>query len=141
MVRQYSAGGCVYRLNSDDLIEWLIVKPTGKNRWQLPKGWIDSGETSQNAALREVREEGGVEGELVGKVDTITIFFAEKGERIVKKINFYLIKYLKEAKEGHDWETEEVIWLPYEQAFEKLTFKSEKEVLKKANEILSGGVG
>jgi len=46
-----------------------------------------------------------------------------------------LVKYLKDTKEGHDWETEEVVWLPYEAAFEKLTFKSEKEVLEKANKL------
>ncbi|MBI4028953.1 MAG: NUDIX domain-containing protein [Candidatus Blackburnbacteria bacterium] len=135
MKRQFSSGGTAYRQSSSNT-EWLLIKPTGKNRWQLPKGWIDKGETSREAALREVHEESGVEGELGEKVDTITIFFAENGERVIKKVDFYLVKYLKDTKEGHDWETEEVVWLPYEAAFEKLTFKSEKEVLKKANEML-----
>ena len=60
--REYSAGGIVYK-KEDGKIGWLVVQPSAEDqlwrqgRWQLPKGWIDEGETSQQAAVREVKEE------------------------------------------------------------------------------------
>lgn len=87
MKRQFSSGGTVYRQSSSN-IEWLLIKPTGKNRWQFPKGWIDAGETSREAAIREVREEGGVEGELGGKLIRLRSFLPKTARELLKKLTF-----------------------------------------------------
>jgi 8-oxo-dGTP pyrophosphatase MutT (NUDIX family) len=138
MIRQFSAGGVVFKKEGSQTL-WLIARPNieDKERWQLPKGWINEGEKTEEAALREVREEGGVEVKLVAKVDSFQIFFSntfegKPEEKILKTIAFYLMEFEKETKEGHDEEIAEVIWLPFEEAKEKLTFKNEKEVLAKA---------
>ena len=143
--REFSAGGVVFRKlktkNEKLKTEWLLIKPSGKERWQLPKGLIDEGEDSKTAALRETREESGVETRVLDKVDTITVFFhyhyedAPK-ELIFKTVVFYLMEYLKETTEGPDFEVERVSWFPFEEAYANLTFASEKKVLEKAKKIL-----
>jgi 8-oxo-dGTP pyrophosphatase MutT (NUDIX family) len=143
--REFSAGGAVFRKlktkNEKLKTEWLLIRPSGKKRWQLPKGLIDEGESSRKAALREVREEGGAETEVLEKIDTIKIFFhyhyeGAPKELVLKTITFYLMRYLKDTKEGPDFEVEKVSWLPFEEAYKTLTFTSEKKVLKKAEKIL-----
>jgi len=142
MVRQYSAGGVVFKKEGDQIL-WLLIRPNieGKVRWQLPKGWINEGEKTEEAALREVKEEGGIEAKILSKIDSIKIFFSntfegKPEEKILKTITFYLMEFQKETPDGHDGEVTEIAWLSFEEARERLTFKSEKEVLIKAKEIL-----
>lgn len=138
ILREFSAGGVVYKKEAKK-IKWLIVQPTGTNRWQFPKGKIDKNESSKDTALREVEEEGGVRVEIIEKIGDSRYFFILKGKKIFKTVTFYLLKYLGDTKEGHDWEVEETIFVPYKEAFEKLSFKDDKEILKKAKEVLDRG--
>lgn len=144
--RQFSAGGAVYKKEGDNVL-WLLVQPRGGEkfydeiRWQLPKGWLEIGEKSEEAAVREVAEEGGVEAKIIGKIDTIKIFFkntfeGRPKETVLKTIAFFLMEYQKDTPEGFGSETQEIIWTPFKEAIKKLTFKSEKEILKKADELL-----
>jgi 8-oxo-dGTP pyrophosphatase MutT (NUDIX family) len=146
MVRQYSAGGAVFKKEGDQVL-WLLIQPAGGDkfhdqiRWQLPKGWINEGEKTEVAARREVAEEGGVEARIISKIDSIKIFFrntfeGKPEEKVLKTITFYLMEYEGEAENGRDEEVAEIAWLPFEEAKERLTFKSEKEILTKAKEIL-----
>ena len=167
MIREYSAGGVVYRksqipnpksqipllrrgfggqANSKFQIRWLLIKPKGKERWQLPKGLIDKGESAEEAALREVKEEGGVEAKIIKKIDTIKIFFhynfpGAPEDLVFKTITFFLMEYLQDTKEGPDYEVEidKVVWLPFSEAYKRLTFPSEKKILKKAWEECRSG--
>lgn len=156
MKRQFSAGGAVFRREKTRnktqkraKTLWLLIKPKGgkkfydKIRWQLPKGWIDESETSQQAAVREVKEEGGVKAKIIDKIDTVKWFFKDiyegKGELTFKTVTFYLMEWQQDTKGGPGEETEKVIWLPYERAYKKLTFKNEKKILKKAKEISEKG--
>ena len=123
--------------------------------WRLPKGWVDNDspeipgpmasgkikadeESLQKGALREVREEGGVEARIVKKIGTEKYFFnaPDKG-RILKFVTFYLMEYVRDLPEGFDGETSEISWLPFAEAYKKLSFSGEKQMLKKAKEILS----
>lgn len=131
-----SAGLRQAQSNRPGQVEWLLIKPSGKNQWRLPKGLIDKGETSLVAAQREVEEEGGVETEVIGKVGQDKYFYILNSDRFYKIVTYYLMHYIKEAKGPVSWETEEVVWLPYEEALSKLTFKGEKEMLKKAKEMV-----
>lgn len=136
--RQFSAGGVVYRENP---LQVIVIKPSGKDRWTLPKGWIDEGETSEQAAVREVKEEAGVDTQPLRKIDTIKIFFKDEktSKNVLKMVTFYLMKYVGGDVRDHHWETEEVVWLEPKEALDKLTFKSEKQILEKALRLLDNG--
>lgn len=130
--REFSAGGVVYKKLGDQIF-WLVIRPKGSEKWRLPKGWIEKGESSKEAAVREVLEEGGVETNVLAKIGTEQYFFVLKGERIFKNVTFYLMEYIKEAETEISWETEEIDWLSFELAREWLAFKTEKEMLEKGN--------
>jgi ADP-ribose pyrophosphatase YjhB (NUDIX family) len=162
--REFSSGGVVYReskISSSELkVEWLVAatapsKLYPKIYWRLPKGWIDNKiaeipgpmaggkvkadeESLQKAALREVREEGGVEAKIIKKIGTEKYFFnaPDKG-RILKFVTFYLMEWIRDLPEGHDEETSETAWLPFEETYKKLSFSGEKQMLKKAQELLA----
>lgn len=142
MRQEFSAGGVVFKKDplkssGQEKIYVVIFKPEARDTWQLPKGWIDTGETSQDAAIREVREETGVDGEILEKIDTIKFFFNWQGQKIFKTVTFYLMKYISGNVSDHDWEVEKAQWVEINEAIERLTFKSEKEIIKKAKELIS----
>jgi len=137
--KEISAGGAVFKKNGDKTF-WLIIKPAGKDRWQLPKGLIDEGEKVEETAVREVKEEGGVEVNLVQKIKDIRYFYFFEGQRIFKIVKYYLMEYKNNSQKGHDEEVDEVKFLVYEKAFKFLTFKNDKEVLKEAKIILDRGL-
>ncbi len=131
MKREFSAGGLVRKGSL-----YLIRRPTpnpeyrGNLGWSLPKGWIDAGETPEEAAIREVREEGGVNAKIISKLTTLKLFFTNSsGEKVMKFVNYYLMEYLSDVPQGHDTETEEIRWVTREEALELLAFKSEREMV------------
>jgi len=137
ILREFSSGGIVFK---GDL--WLIRKTASsdlypKQHWMLAKGWIDEGESLEETALREVREEGGVNARIIKKIGTIKYFFKapDKGN-ILKFVTFFLMEWVDDLPEGFGEETEEVLWLPYEEAYKKLSFSGEKQMLKKAQALL-----
>jgi 8-oxo-dGTP pyrophosphatase MutT (NUDIX family) len=138
-VEQVSAGGAAFRrVGSDYEIAIVAVNPSG--RWQLPKGIVDDGETPETAALREVREEAGIEAEIVDKIETIEYWYfgANKGERVRfhKFVHFYLMKYVSGDVANHDHEVSESRWVSFDDAIRMLAFKSEKETVEKAKDLL-----
>jgi len=135
--RKFSAGGVVFRREPEGIL-WLVIRPKGSDQWRFPKGKIEKKESSAQTALREVKEEGGVEAEIKEKIDSIKYFFVQNHQKIFKTVVFYLMEYIQEAQGGFCWETEEIAWLPAEEAKEKLAFKNEKEILEKAQSILAG---
>ncbi len=134
--REFSAGGVVFRQEPEGIL-WLVIKPAGSDKWRLPKGKINSKETSAQAAQREVREEAGIETNVLEKIGREKYFFVQNGQKIFKTVVFYLMEYIQEAREGYGWETEMIEWLPYEEAHQRLGFEKEKEILEKAKESLS----
>lgn len=85
-------------------------------------------------------EEGGVDVRLVDKIGTSQYFFVFKGQKIFKTVIYFLMEYLQDKKEGHDHEVAEVAFVDFDEAFGKLTFKDDKEMLKKGREILERGI-
>jgi len=122
----------VFRREPEGVL-WLVIKPKGSEQWRFPKGKIEKGENSSEAALREVKEEGGVEARILNKIDSIKYFFIQEGQKVFKTVTFYLMEYIQEAQGGFCWETEEIAWLPFGEAKEKLAFNNEKKILDKAN--------
>ena len=138
---QISAGGAAFRTDGDRIeIALISVAPT--MRWQLPKGLIDPGETPEQAAIREVREEAGIETELVEKIETVEYWFyaSRAGERVRyhKFVHFFLLKYVSGDVADHDHEVDEARWVPINEAIRMLAFDGEKNVAIKAREMLAG---
>jgi 8-oxo-dGTP pyrophosphatase MutT (NUDIX family) len=136
---QISAGGVAFR-RRDSGVEVAVVSVVPSRRWQLPKGIIDAGESEETAALREVREEAGIECEIVEKIETVEYWYVAtaRGERVRyhKFVHFFLLKYVSGDVADHDREIAEARWVSAEEAVEMLAFKSEKEVVKKAQNLI-----
>ncbi len=137
--RAFSAGGIVFKEEKGENL-FLIIKPAGFDRWQLPKGLIDEGETSKDTAVREVEEEGGVEAEILDKLGISSYFFVWEGKRIFKSVTYFLMKYIKDTGKNHDEEVDEVLFVPFKEAYEKLTYKDDKNILEKAKEKIKQGI-
>ena len=136
---QISAGGVAFRWR-DSVPEIAIVSVKPKLRWQLPKGIVDPGESPQVTAIREVREEAGLETDLITLIETIEYWYRSvkdgKPVRYHKFVHFFLLKYKGGDVADHDHEVEESRWVSFDEALEMLDFKSEREVVEKAREMI-----
>lgn len=131
MKREFSAGGIVF----NDKGEVLVTEHSQNKHWSFPKGLIDPGQTPEQAAVREVREEGGVDAEIIQKVGYSKYVYTLKREKIFKVVTYFLMKYLSGDPKDHDWEVSDIGWFEPEAALKKLTFSHDKELLKKALEL------
>jgi len=130
MQREFSAGGIVLKNG-----KVLLTKHSQNHHWSFPKGLIDPGQTPPEAAVREVREEGGVEAEILDKVGYNKYVYTLNEEKIFKVVTYFLMKYVSGDPKDHDWEVEEAGWYTPEDALKQLTFSQDKALLKKALEI------
>ena len=139
-VRQVSAGGVVYRHVTGDL-EVALVRVGPKGRWQLPKGIVDAGESPEVTALREVREEAGVEARLISPLETIEYWYVghdhdQQRVRFHKFVHLYLLEFLRGDVRNHDHEVEEARWVALAEAESMLSFPSERKAMKQAASVL-----
>jgi len=140
-VREVSAGGVIYRKRAG-AIEIALIHVG--NRWGLPKGHVEKGESNSDAALREVREETGLEGRMRKKLGDIRYSYRDKRTgrepiRIYKRVYFYLLRYLKGDVRDHDHEVDEARWFPIEEAIQTLKFATERRMVKRALAVLTVG--
>lgn len=139
-LEQISAGGVAFRINKAE-IEVAIVAVNPSLRWQLPKGLIDEGESEEQAALREVREEAGIECAIIEKLETVEYWYfaTQKGNsvRYHKFVHFFLLEFISGDVRNHDYEIAEARWVSPDKAIEMLAFKSEKDVVKKASDLIA----
>jgi 8-oxo-dGTP pyrophosphatase MutT (NUDIX family) len=143
--REFSAGGVLVRRLQG---RWMLaaIRPGGKPEglWALPKGRIDSGESAEATALREVAEETGAHGRSLGKLGDVRYVFTWDGERIFKIVSFFLVRYergrLGEIPEAFRHEVAEARWLPLDEAPRLLAYGGERDMARKALERLAGDV-
>lgn len=139
--RERSAGGVIWR-RVDGRIEVCLIATRGGTRWQLPKGHASEGESDEQAARREVREETGCDGEVEGDLGEITFWFfvgtGEKRRRVKKSVHFFLLRYLSGDTRDHDAEVDDARWFPLGTALRQITFESERAILEKAADRLRG---
>jgi 8-oxo-dGTP pyrophosphatase MutT (NUDIX family) len=137
---QVSAGGVVYRKKKTG-IEVALIKVGPVVRWQLPKGIVDNGETPEQAAVREVREETGLIAKIELPIDKIEYWYVSGGKtgkvRYHKFVHFYLMKYRSGNTDDHDHEVLEARWVPIADAIRMMSFKSERDLVEKAREMVS----
>ncbi len=132
---QYSAGGVVYRKSGNGL-EIVILTRGGGEVFCLPKGKIEKGETPEQAALREIREETGLTGDIEKEIGKIKYSFTLEGDKTVvkKTVTFFLVKYVSGDTKDHDIDAEDVRWLPVKEALKIMSYPSERQIVEKANE-------
>ena len=135
-----SAGGVAYRI-VDGANQIAIIRTSKEGRWQLPKGIIDPGETVEQTALREVREEAGIDCTLEEKIDSIDYWYVDRWSadpvRIHKYVHFFLMRYLCGDITDHDNEVEEVRWVNLDEAAKLLSFQAEKKIVDKGKTMIS----
>jgi 8-oxo-dGTP pyrophosphatase MutT (NUDIX family) len=137
VIREFSAGGVVVRRMQGR--PFVAVVRVRDEILALPKGHPDGGESAAAAAQREVREETGVEAELVEKLGDIRYWYVRGGERVMKIVSFFLFRYRSGSIADHDHEVEEALWLPLEEAPARLAYKGEKEMAESALSRLAEG--
>jgi 8-oxo-dGTP pyrophosphatase MutT (NUDIX family) len=98
----------------------------------LPKGHPDGDETAEQAATREVREETGIDAELIDKLGEVEYQYERKGRRITKRVAFFLFRYRGGDVADHDHEIREARWMPIEQAAQALTYQGDREMVGRA---------
>jgi 8-oxo-dGTP pyrophosphatase MutT (NUDIX family) len=141
--REFSAGGVLVRtIRGRRMV--AAIRPRGREKvWALPKGRIDAGETAAETAVREVREETGVEGRVVEKLGDVRYVYTASwkgGERIFKVVSFFLLRAgrgrIGAIDEAMRVEVAEARWLPLEEAPRLLSYGGEREMVAKALERL-----
>lgn len=128
--RIFSAGGIVIKQDKDGP-KVLVTQHSKHKGWDFPKGHIESGESSEAAALREVEEEVGIKAEIIERVGQTQYFYYEEGERVLKTVVYYLMKYVGEGEATTAEEVSGKVWLPVEKVEAKLTFKDTKELWRR----------
>ena len=137
MRRELSAGGVVVHRLRGRLFA-AVTRPRGRPEgfWALPKGLIDPGETAAVAAVREVREETGLEGVVVARLADSRYVYTWDGERVFKIVTFFLLRArggrIGELPPGMDAEVADVRWVPLDDLPALLAHRGEREVAEKA---------
>jgi len=129
---EVSAGGVVYRRSDDGVEVVLAARRTrrGDLAWGLPKGLVEPDERPEEAAVREVREETGLDAEVEESLGDIRYFYVWEGVRVRKAVHFFLMRARGGDVSQHDHEMEDVQWFPLSDALRRAAYKGEREVLQ-----------
>ncbi len=139
-VDEVSAGGLV--IDSTGKLGLLIGRRDQKDAsgkkilWSLPKGHIEEGETPEQAALREVAEETGIQSEIEKSLGVIDFWFMAGGKRIHKTVHHYLFRESGGLLAAQESEVDEVAWFPLDEIIEKLAYPDEKKLIARTNATL-----
>jgi 8-oxo-dGTP pyrophosphatase MutT (NUDIX family) len=141
-VRETSAGGLVVSdLNQpfDELVAALIgrVDRRGRMMWSLPKGHIETGETAEQTAVREVAEETGIQGSVVAPLGKIDYWFVSEGRRIHKTVHHYLLRSTGGELSDADYEVAEVAWVPLVELPKRITYSDERRLARMAEGVIA----
>ncbi len=151
--RAFSAGGVIFRASSaapvgsgakfaEDAvfqpaeIEVVLVGRSHSGIWALPKGTPDQGETIEQVALREVREETGLETRILASIGSAHYSFIHNNIRYKKEVRYFLMEPLGGDTSLHDAEYDEVRWFPLPEAHQRLSYESDSQILHRAEDLI-----
>jgi 8-oxo-dGTP pyrophosphatase MutT (NUDIX family) len=113
----------------------------GRLLWSLPKGHVEAGETEEDTAVREVMEETGIRGAVVGKLGTIDFWFVADGRRIHKTVHHFLLLATDPVNglvlSDEDVEVSEVAWVPLTEVASRLAYADERRLLERVPDLLA----
>jgi len=135
---QVSSGGVIFRASSNDSIEIALVAVKNGSIWCLPKGIVEKGEIPEETSVREVREETGLRGRVIGKIGSISYwyFIKEENAKCRKTVHFYLLEYVGGTTSDHNWEVDDAVWFSLDDAVKKVSYKGDRDIVRKAKEML-----
>lgn len=151
VTRAFSAGGVVFRVaatpdlapstpdgsaSAASRIEVVLVGHVRENIWTLPKGTPATDETREQTALREVREETGIDARIIGEVGAIEYSFSRRGMRFIKQVFHYLMLATGGSVDQHDHEYDEARWYTLPEALRAMTYVNEIEVVRRAEPMI-----
>mgnify|MGYP001617311200 CR=1 FL=1 len=136
MKREFSAGGIVFnKAGKVLLINNAAMRDPIKSYWGFPKGHLEEGETSRQAAVREVTEETGLEVEIIGNAGESKYLFDLNEEKVFKMVTVFIMKKTGGKLKFQKGELLAVEWVSPDQALDRLSFSQDKGLLKKALEV------
>ncbi len=135
---QISSGGVIYKREGAHAEIALVALKEGRV-WSLPKGIIEKGEDPSETAVREVREETGLSGKIVEKIGDISYWYYIKDDnaKCRKTVHFYLLEYVGGTTSDHNWEVDAAEWVGIDDALNKMSYKGDREIVRRAKEMLS----
>lgn len=135
LIQKRSAGGVIYHNE-----KILVLEVVGRDEIVFPKGTIEVGETPEQAALREVREETGYDTKIITSLGTVSYKYTQDTQQYEKTVHHYLLELVDPRKEPvPDWQEGESfknLWLTEKEAFVRLTHKESRLILQKALEFM-----
>lgn len=131
----HSAGGVIFR-RTGILVQVALIATKNKTVWTLPKGIIDKNESPEMAAVREIQEETGLTGEIIGPLGEKSYWFYLKDEnaKCKKTVSYFLLSFISGDTSNFSWEVDEARWFPIEETPELLSYKSDREIMSRAKE-------
>ncbi len=107
--------------------------------WSLPKGHLEAGETAEQAAEREVREETGIHGSVLRRLGTIDYWFVVESRRVHKTVHHFLLRAVGGELSDEDVEVTEVAWVPLAELDQRLAYADERKLVRRALRLVDGG--
>ena len=139
-VDEISAGGLVIDSSGTKglLIGRIDLKDQSREKllWSLPKGHIEAGESPEQAAIREVKEETGIESEIQKSLGVIDFWFMAGGKRIHKTVHHFVFKEKGGRISPQVSEVDDVRWFPLDEIVERLAYPDEKKLIARSKELL-----
>lgn len=126
-----SSGGVVYR-RVNSRVQVVLVGRSAHGTWGLPKGTPDDGETLEQTAIREVREETGLQPHIKDSLGSIQYYFVARGTRFHKVVHFFLMQTTGGELTDHDEEYDLVEWFDIDDAALRLSYPNEAEIVQRA---------
>ena len=125
--------------------ELAVITPRGRAAVALPKGHIDPGETAEQAAVREVREETGVQARLIQKLGDVKYVYRFRGKTIFKEVGFFLVEYesgqIDALEAKMRVEVDKAFWVDLAESQKRLSYAGEREMARMALAVLQGQGG